>query len=106
MLYSALSTVYIIITHAYSITPKQKRWLAFGLSLHALLCTYLVTATTGKLQLVLFHLSFCSCEVYIVVKMGLMSRSRPEIAYLWKHGLIYLIVATVFWEIGIPFGLL
>ena len=61
MLYSAQAMVYCLLEND-TVAPRYGRWLPAGLVVHAVLITGLVTLSDGRLQFVLFHLSFGTIE--------------------------------------------
>ncbi len=77
MLYCILTLSYIVFGLRHPKFPHfWQKLLGFGLTIYAAFLTYLVTASDGTLQFVLFHLSFNSALWYALYQSYVLYRSR------------------------------
>ncbi|KAL5033229.1 hypothetical protein BDV3_000239 [Batrachochytrium dendrobatidis] len=87
MLYSALAFTYIGICERYSPSARVRRFLAIGLTFHAIFTTLLVTMSEGFWQFFLFHVSFGTAQLFAIVQVICIYRDR-EIPHQFKSGII------------------
>eukprot|EP00842_Homolaphlyctis_polyrhiza_P002693 jgi/Hompol1/3424/HPOL_003235-RA len=116
MLYCTVASLYIVACHRYNLTPTQRTTLQYGLVLYAILATLLVTLSEGPNQVLLFHLSYSTVTIFVIVQTVLMylqrrssvqaahgARSRPRdpALQLFEYGISVYLIAFTAWLIDL-----
>jgi dihydroceramidase len=103
MLYLALVMVFILL----ELRPGSRygRWLPLALAAHGVLVTLLSALTRGRMQFVVFHLSFGSLEAFALFRVYLLYRATEiaRVRRLFRLGMSSYLGAVAIWFIDLRY---
>ena len=104
MLWAVIVMVYCIIEND-AVRPKYGRALPIGMFAYAVLVTAAATLSSGRLQFLLFHLSFGSLEFWSLGAIAVRARREtdPTLCRLYRRGFCAYGLALVCWASDIHF---
>jgi len=108
MLYSALTFLFILLAQRLNLSKRARTILATVLVIHAIFTTWLVTASKGAIQFIMFHVSFNSSQAVALVNLWLIYRERKRLnrpndpaLYIFERGLMLYLCAIIVWLIDL-----